>query len=62
MKKLILILNTIYVLIVSIEESGIVELLPFESSVKTKIKGVTLCAMVLLNAFLIKIKKDTPTS
>ena len=62
MKKLILILNTIYVLIVSIEESGVVELLPFESSIKTKIKGVTLCAMVLLNAFLIKVKKDNPTS
>jgi hypothetical protein len=58
MKKLILILNTIYLLIVSIEESGIVELLPFESSVKTKIKGVTLCAMLLLNAFLVKIKSD----
>jgi hypothetical protein len=58
MKKLILILNTIYLLIVSIEESGIVELLPFESSVKIKIKGVTLCAMLLLNAFLVKIKSD----
>jgi hypothetical protein len=56
MNKLILILNTIYVLIVSIEESGVVELLPFESSVKIKIKGVTLCLMVLLNAFLIKVK------
>jgi hypothetical protein len=56
MKKLLIILNTIYILIVSIEESGVVELLPFESSVKTKIKGVTLCAMLLLNAFLIKVK------
>ena len=55
-QKILYSLNTIYGIIIAIEEAKIVELLPFNEDVKYHIKTWTLVSVAILNIIIAKGK------
>ena len=55
-QKILYSLNTIYGIIIAIEEAKIVELLPFNEDVKYQIKTWTLVSVAILNIIIAKGK------
>jgi hypothetical protein len=53
-QKILYSLNTIYGIIIAIEEAKIVELLPFNEDVKYHIKTWTLVSVAILNIIIAK--------
>jgi hypothetical protein len=49
-------LNTAYLIIIAIEEAKIIELLPFEDSIKHSIKTSTLALVGILNVVISQMK------
>jgi hypothetical protein len=49
-------LNTAYLIIIGIEEAKIIELLPFEDSIKHSIKTSTLALVGILNVVISQMK------
>ncbi len=49
-------LNLVYATIIAIEESGFIELLPFEETVQHSIKAITLAIVGILNVIIVQLK------
>ena len=54
--KILASLNTAYLIIIAIEEAKIIELLPFEDSIKHSIKTSTLALVGILNVVISQMK------
>jgi hypothetical protein len=54
--KILASLNTAYLIIIGIEEAKIIELLPFEDSIKHSIKTSTLALVGILNVVISQMK------
>jgi hypothetical protein len=54
--KILAALNTTYLIIIGIEEAKIIELLPFEDSIKHSIKTSTLALVGILNVVISQMK------
>jgi hypothetical protein len=54
--KILASLNTAYLIIIGIEEAKIIELLPFEDSIKHSIKTSTLALVGILNVVISQLK------
>ena len=54
--KILASLNTAYLIIIGIEEAKIIELLPFEDSIKHSIKTSTLALVGILNVLISQMK------
>ena len=53
-QKVLLTLNSVYGIIVAIEETKLVELLPFSEEIKHQIKTWTLVSVAILNIIIAK--------
>jgi hypothetical protein len=54
--KILGILNIVYLCVIAIEEAKIIELLPFEDSIKHSIKTSTLALVGILNVVISQMK------
>jgi hypothetical protein len=54
--KILGVLNIVYLSVIAIEESKVIELLPFEETLKTNIKSVIFTLVTILNVIIIEKK------
>jgi hypothetical protein len=54
--KILGIVNILYLSVIAIEESKVIELLPFEETIKHSIKAITLAVVGILNVVISQLK------
>jgi hypothetical protein len=54
--KVIFALNTLFLTIVAIEEAKVIEMFPFDDTIKTTLKGVILALVTILNVVIAQLK------
>jgi hypothetical protein len=54
--KILGILNIVYLCVIAIEEAKIIEMFPFEDTIKTTIKGVIFALVTILNVVIAQLK------
>jgi hypothetical protein len=54
--KVIFAFNTLFLTIVAIEEAKIIEMFPFNDTIKTTLKGVILALVTILNVVIAQLK------
>jgi uncharacterized membrane protein YiaA len=54
--KILGVLNIVYLSVIAIEESKVIELLPFEETMRHSIKAITLVVVGILNVVIAQLK------
>jgi hypothetical protein len=54
--KILGILNIVYLCVIAIEEAKVIEILPFDDTIKTTLKGVILALVTILNVVIAQLK------
>ena len=54
--KILGVLNIVYLSVIAIEEAKVIELLPFEETMKHSIKAITLAVVGILNVVISQMK------
>jgi hypothetical protein len=54
--KVIFALNALFLTIVAIEEAKVIEMFPFDDTIKTTLKGVILALVTILNVVIAQLK------
>jgi hypothetical protein len=54
--KILGILNIVYLCVIAIEEAKVIEMFPFEETIKTNIKSVIFTLVTILNVIIIEKK------
>lgn len=54
--KILGILNIVYLCVIAIEEAKVIEMFPFEDTIKTTIKGVIFGLVTILNVLIAQLK------
>ena len=54
--KILGVLNIVYLSVIAIEEAKIIEMFPFDDTIKTTLKGVILALVTILNVVIAQLK------
>ena len=54
--KILGVLNIVYLSVIAIEEAKVIEMFPFDETIKTTIKGVIFALVTILNVVIFQLK------